>query len=211
MLEVSYNNGDYTWDDVRNSNYLQYNFLAGNVRLKVFGNNIMLKTGMSPIGIFTLLVSPFSEFKERINPFLGVMLGLEKPEQLNPFSANIARLEAITQGRSYVPSVYAKMYPKHTRKYPKLYREFYYTSGWRRYPRRRFYAKDNRSFMNYKFTTNRYYFSRGKNIDRWLSSTNSIAPNWYMNNYRRYRSNSKYNRATRKLKLPDSYRQSVSK
>ena len=211
LLEVSYNNGDYTWDDVRNSNYLQYNFLAGNVRLKVFGNNIMLKTGMSPIGFFTLLVSPFSEFKERINPFLGVMFGLEDPKQLNPFSSNIARLEAITQGRSYVPSVYAKMYPKHTRKYPKLYREFYYTSSWRRYPRRRFYAKDNRSFMNYKFTTNRYYFSRGKNIDRWLSSTNSIAPNWYMNNYRRYKSNSKYNRATRKLKLPDSYRQSVSK
>lgn len=211
LLEVSYNNGDYTWDDVRNSNYLQYNFLAGNVRLKVFDNNIMLKTGMSPIGFFTLLVSPFSEFKERINPFLGVMFGLEEPKQLNPFSSNIARLEAITQGRSYVPSVYAKMYPKRTRKYPKLYREFYYTSGWRRYPRRRFYAKDNRSFMNYKFTTNRYYFSRGKNIDRWLSSTNSIAPNWYMNNYRRYRSNSKYNRATRKLKLPDSYRQNVSK
>jgi hypothetical protein len=67
------------------------------------------------------------------------------------------------------------------------------------------------AYMNYKFTTDRYYFGRGKNIHRWLESTNAIEPNWYMNNYRQYRANGKYGRAVRKLNMPKEFKLSVSK
>ena len=54
--------------------------------------------------------------------------------------------------------------------------------------------------MRYKFATDRYYFNRGKNLHRWWSSTTSIEPHWYMNNYRYRRTQGKYNRAAKQLK-----------
>ena len=211
MLEQSYNDGEYTWDDVRNSNYLKYNLFAGNLRLKVNGQNIILKTGSSVMSFFTMLFSPFKEAGERLNPFLAVLLGMEDLDELNPFSSYAYKLEQIRSGQSLLPSVYIKMRPrtKYQRKY--YSNNYYRRSSWNPKPRKVSSYHRNMAYMNYKFATDRYYFSRGKNIHRWLESTNSIEPNWYMNNYRHYRANGKYGRALRKLKMPKKFKLSVSK
>ena len=65
--------------------------------------------------------------------------------------------------------------------------------------------------MRYKFTTNRYNYSTGKNYNLWLDRTTSIEPHWYMNNYKLFRANGKYGRAVRKLKMPKKFKLSVSK
>lgn len=211
MLEQSYNDGEYTWEDVRNSNFLKYHLFAGNLRMKIAGQDIMLKTGSSVMSFFTMLFSPFKEAGERLNPFLAVLLGMEDLDELNPFSSFAYRLEQIRSGQSLLPSVYTKMRPK-TKYQRKYYSNNYYRkSSWNPKPRKVSSYHRNMAYMNYKFTTDRYYFSRGKNIHRWLESTNAIEPNWYMNNYRHYRANGKYGRAVRKLKMPKKFKLSVSK
>lgn len=112
MLEQSYNNDDISWDDVRHSDYLTYNALAGNITYKswISGNRIVLKTGSSVMDFFNILANPFGEAKERINPFLSVVLGIDEPDQLNPASMQLSNIDKIRTGKSYLPSVYAKLY-----------------------------------------------------------------------------------------------------
>lgn len=112
MLEQSYNNDDISWDDVRHSDYLTYNALAGNITYKswISGNRIVLKTGSSVMDFFNILANPFGEAKERINPFLSVVLGIDELDQLNPASMQLSNIDKIRTGKSYLPSVYAKLY-----------------------------------------------------------------------------------------------------
>lgn len=191
-IELSYNNGDITWDDVRNSNYLRYNATVGNIVLKFNGKNIVVKTGSSVFDFFNLLFNPAGEMAERVNPFLAVVLGLENVSELNPLSSAYNRTKQFFQGRSLMPSVYSPLYEKQQRtRLPRIAKAptYYRRSKWNIKPRKSYFKNpDNMRRMRYKFTTYRYYFGRGKNYRRWLQSSTSIEPYWHNQNYKRLRS-----------------------
>lgn len=190
-MELSYNNGDITWDDVRNSNYLRYNATVGNIVIKVNGKNIVIKTGSSVFDFFNLLFNPAGEIGERVNPFLAVMLGLENVSELNPLSSTYSRAKQFFQGRSLIPSLYSTLYERQYTKKHKIAKAptYYRKSRWNIKPRKSYFKNpDNMKRMRYRFTTYRYYFGRGKNYRRWLQSSTSIEPYWHNQNYKRLRS-----------------------
>lgn len=194
-LELSYNNNGYTWDDVRNSNYLTYNALAGNLRVYNKDNNrIVLKLGSSVMDFLNVIVNPFGEAQERLNPFLSVLFGLEDINQLNPLTTPINRFKQIKSGQSYIPSIYTELYPKYKRPHY-IERAPYVKSSWNFRPRKHYFKKPNnvRAVM-YKFMTDRYYYGRGPNKHYWLTSTNAVDPTWYTNSARYKRYNRPYNR-----------------
>ena len=202
MLEQSWNSNDITWDDVRKNNYYINNVMRGNLRFKIKNRNFVLKTGNSVMDYLTILASPFEEAKQRLNPFASVLLGIEPVTELIPLSGTINRVKQLGSGpgKSLVPSVYTELYPD--KFYPRTSRaRSYNTSTWRRYPKK-VYANSNQSYIKYKYITNAYSMRKRSRSWMWLFSTTSITPNWYHDNYRLYKTNSKLNRAQRKLKLP---------
>ena len=192
-MEQSWNSGDITWDDVRHSEYLTYNVMSGHVRFKFNGKNIVLKTGSSVLDFFQVLFNPVDAAKDRLNPFLSVLLGLEDTSQLNPFSSMSNRIDQIRDGRSLIPSVYTTLYNRKYKKKHYIERAPYVRKAkWR--PKRKTYIKKPSlsRYTSYKFMTNRYYFNKGKNLNFWLNQTNSIQPHWYMNSYRYRRHRNRY-------------------
>jgi hypothetical protein len=110
LIELSYNDGDmYTWDDVKKSDYLMYNATAGNVRLYFAGNDkddhtarVVLKVGSSVLDFFSIICDPLGEAKERLNPFLSVLLGYENPSQLNPLTTPISRVDQAIRQKNLI-------------------------------------------------------------------------------------------------------------
>lgn len=194
MMEQSWNNGDYSWEDVRNNNYYFYNVMAGNIRFNVGDKDILLKLSSSVMDFFQLLVNPTGALRDRINPFLSVMLGLEGLEELNPVNANISRIKQIREGRSLMPSVYTTLQKTDYRRRRKHIDR--YGSGsvphWTTYPKK-IPRPSNKAKNNFRVINNyRYYFGKGKNLQRWIQTTTAIEPHWYHNNYRYRRVMRKY-------------------
>lgn len=202
VMEQSWNTDELSWDDVKKSDYLARNAMTGNIRITFNGKDIVLKTGSSVLDFFKILFDPVGAAKDRLNPFLSVLLGQEDTSQLNPFASVSNRIDQIHAGRSLIPSVYTTLYDRNYSSRHYIAREPYIRkSKWYFKPRKNYFKKpDNMKRMRYKFATDRYYFNRGKNLHRWLSSTTSIEPHWYMNNYRYRRTQGKYNRAAKQLK-----------
>lgn len=191
-MELSWNNDEITWEDVKQSKYLQNYALAGHIRFKWIDNHqVVLKTGSSVYDFLSLLINPIAATKDHLNPFLSVLFGVEKPDSLNPFIGDINRLKQIQQRLnsplgSFVPSVYTKFDLYKPREYHRIEWAPYVRRGKGSVkPKKSYFKKpDNMKRMRYQFTTYRYYFNRGKNLHRWLTSTNSIEPYWYMNKRR---------------------------
>lgn len=203
MLEQSWNNNDITWDDVKRNNYYLNNVMRGNLRFKIKDRNFVLKTGNSVMDYLTILASPYEEAKQRLNPFASVLLGIEPVTELIPVTSTVNRLKQLGSGpgKSLVPSVYTELYPE--RQYTRRpYVRDYNTKTWRRYPRKTYVNNSNQSYIKYKYITNAYSMRKRSRSWMWLFSTTSITPNWYHDNYRLYKTNSRLNRAQRKLKLP---------
>ena len=196
MMEQSYNNKYISYDDVKESDYLLYNMMTGNIIFKpIIGtdNRIILKIGSSLFDFFSLLMDPYNEIKDRLNPFLSVLLGTEDLSQLNPAVTQFNSAKKIVKGQSYLPSVYAKLYPKQS--YPKRTYTWNYNNNKR-------YVRPTKTYnpripsmkqMNYKYLTYRYYYNKGPNRHINVSNTTSVEPYWYLRSF--YRTN--YN----KLKL----------
>ena len=185
-LELSWNDGQYyTWDKVKRSNYLSYQALTGNLRLQLFGKNVVLKTGSSVLDFFNLMFNPAGEATERLNPLLSVLLGYDDIKQLNPVYALYNRGKQIVTGKSFLPSVYAVLNeykPKHQLKKATVnYYRTYNKSRWTTYPRRRYYIKpSNQGRMLYRFANSKYFFSRGKGLNRWkYSNSNTVLMPYY--------------------------------
>lgn len=201
-LELSWNDGVYTWEELKNSDYLMYNALTGNIRFEWNGKQIVLKTGSSVMDFFKLMFNPGGEAVDRLNPFLSVLTGLEDATQLNPTNTITNRIKQIKSGQSYLPSVYSTLYgdlPKrhYIERAPYVKRTWSYSK-----PKRSYFKKpDNMKRMKYLFATDRYYFGRGKNLHRWLDSTTSIEPHWYMNNYRHYKFGKNYKSLFKSMQL----------
>jgi len=202
LMELSWNNKtDYTWEDVRNSKYLSYNALAGNIRFKIAGNDIVLKTGASVFDFLNILMNPIGEAKERLNPFLATALGFESPKELNPLQTPINRINQIVSGQSYLPSVYATLYPKYGRRiYPNKERR--YNFSWniktKRIPIRKAstISKQMRK-RAYNFYVKRYY------INKWRPKINrsiSIEPYYNPEEGRTARAFAKYTRQMKQVR-----------
>lgn len=195
MMEQSYNNKYISYDDVKESDYLLYNMMAGNIIFKpILGtdNQIILKIGSSLFDFFSLLMDPYNELKDRLNPFLSVLLGTEDLSQLNPAVTQFNSAKKIVKGQSYLPSVYSKLYPKQS--YPK--RTYTWNYNNKRYvrPTKTYNPRiPSMKQMNYKYLTYRYYYNKGPNRHINVSNTTSVEPYWYLRSF--YRTN--YN----KLKL----------
>lgn len=195
MMEQSYNNKYISYDDVKESDYLLYNMMAGNIIFKpIIGTDkqIVLKIGSSLFDFFSLLMDPYNEIKDRLNPFLSVLLGTEDLSQLNPAVTQFNSAKKIVKGQSYLPSVYAKLYPKQS--YPK--RTYTWNYNNKRYvrPTKTYNPRiPSMKQMNYKYLTYRYYYNKGPNRHINVSNTTSVEPYWYLRSF--YRTN--YN----KLKL----------
>ena len=190
-MELSWNDEEnYTWDYIQHSNYLTNMASAGHLRLGSDGKNIVLKTGSSVFDFFKLLYDPIGSAKDRLNPFLSVLLGQEDIKELNPFGSVINRAKQVAEGTSYIPSVYGSLYPKY--EYPK--RRYSYQS----YNPRHYHTYTPKTYisnpkylrkLSYIFRTNRVYFNRSgsKNYRRWLSHITAHSPVWYNSNFRRRR------------------------
>lgn len=195
MMEQSYNNKYISYDDVKESNYLLYNMMTGNIIFKpIIGtdNQIILKIGSSLFDFFSLLMDPYNEIKDRLNPLLSVLLGTEDLSQLNPAVTQFNIANRIVKGQSYLPSVYAKLYPKQS--YPK--RTYIWNYNNKNYvrPTKTYNPRiPSMKQMNYKYLTYRYYYNKGPNRHINVSNTTSVEPYWYLRSF--YRTN--YN----KLKL----------
>ena len=214
--ELSYNDQDnYTWDYVKASDYLTYNALTGNIRFYLLGNDkddptsrLILKTGSSVLDFFNIVVDPIGSGIERLNPFLAVALGLESFEQLNPLQSAVNRGKQIIEGTSYVPSVYATLYPKREYK-PRHYIEKipYYKRSWnispKTYPRiRRFYTSN--TYIRYP----KHYYAYNQGVGyKWMKATRSIKP-YFLHDISRVTSQmKKYRRQMKRLKMPGDYLQ----
>lgn len=190
-MELSWNDEEnYTWDYVQHSNYLTNMASAGHLRLGSDGKNIVLKTGSSVFDFFKLLYDPIGSARDRLNPFLSVLLGQEEIKELNPFGSVINRAKQVVEGASYIPSVYGSLYPRY--EYPK--RRYSYQSYNTRYyhtyiPKTYISNPKYLRKLSYIFRTNRIYFNRSgsKNYRRWLSHITAHSPVWYNSNFRRRR------------------------
>ena len=209
MLEQSYNDDDnYTWEDVRNSDYLTYNAMTGNIRFYLFGNDkddptsrLIVKTGSSVLDFFSIMCDPIGQAKDRLNPFFSVLLGYEKPDQLLPWTSLVNRGKQFVKGNP-VPSVFATLYPKkeYMQKQPTVYSN--YTGSWgsskKYYPKvRTYYQKQyypqyhKRTYMN---LTNVSY--------KWMKTTRGKKIYFYDNGSRIIRAAAKMRRAMSKAKMP---------
>ena len=136
MMEQSWNSNGITFDDVRKSNYLTYNMLAGNIRFSIKDKNYVLKIGSSLFDFFNIIFNTLDTTTDRLNPFLSVLFGVDKINQLNPFNSFGSKAKQIITGKSYLPSVYSQLYTNKYKRRPYFKNSSNYGGTWRRYPRR---------------------------------------------------------------------------
>ena len=136
MMEQSWNSNGITFDDVRKSNYLAYNMLAGNIRFSIKDKNYVLKIGSSLFDFFNIIFNTLDTTTDRLNPFLSVLFGVDKVDQLNPLSSFGSKAKQIITGKSYLPSVYSQLYTNKYKRRPYFKNSSNYSGTWRRYPRR---------------------------------------------------------------------------
>lgn len=190
MMELSWNDGErYTWDSVKNSEYLTYNVMAGNLRINILGKDRLIKTGFSVFDFFSLLINPTGSFTDRLNPFLAIMLGFEGFKELNPFGAHVNRFKQLKEGKSLVPSIYYNMQEYDSgRKHRIEKRPYVSNRTWRSYPKRlpKIRKKPIRSRFAYTRNWRQYtrYFHRNSNPPQWTyrNSRQHHIPSRYIRN-----------------------------
>lgn len=210
ILELSYNDQEnYTWDDVKHSDYLMYSALTGNIRFYLAGNNaddptsrLIVKTGSSVMDFFQIMCDPMGQAKERLNPFLSVLFGIEEPDQLNPLTSWYNRGKQMMQGNP-VPSVFATLYPRREYAKAERFRNFRYNySQWgstkRYYPKVRTYYQ-KRYYPQYH---KRVYMNLTTASYKWMKATRGKKVYFYDNGSKVIRAAGKMRRALKKAKMP---------
>lgn len=166
---VSWNNGEYTYEELKKTNFLSYHALAGNIRI----GNTILKISPSVFDVIGIMTDPINNITDRLNPFLSMPIDVIEAQandklylDLVPGSTQINNATKVyntltgVKEDSLIPSVYTlisnskysgpKHYVNKTRgaftnwtKYPKLKRprRFYNISS-------KYYAKQYRWMYN---------------------------------------------------------------
>lgn len=116
---ASWNNGEYTYEELKKTNFLAYHAITGNIRI---GNHIF-KISPSVFDMLGLVMDPGNALLDRLNPFLKIpvneMLGKEQDfASLNPINPQITNYNKFIEGnpipslisniedRTYIPYLY---------------------------------------------------------------------------------------------------------
>ena len=170
LMRLSWNRPESDWEDVKNSDYLRRNALSGNLRIKIGDKTVILKLGLSVFDFFKLLMNPFEEVKERLNPFLAVLFGERDIKDLNPLSTLNSRASTVKQRlegdqqKSLFPSLYAIAYPRRTYNRTTRSKAYYSyarsSSHWRPKYKKIYFHPSTRAFNAYKKVYQRYNRSK---------------------------------------------------
>lgn len=77
----SWNNGEYTYEELKKTNFLAYHAMTGNIRI----GNWIVKTSPSIFDFMNLAVNPVENLKDRLNPFLSLPMNMDNlGQELNP-------------------------------------------------------------------------------------------------------------------------------
>ena len=185
-MELSYDNDDISWEDVKKSNYLTQQALMGNIKI----GNYIFKTGSSYLDFIQTLTNMFGTVTERLNPIFKMFLE-PSVDTLNPFTGQISRINQIekfmsTGGKegSILPGLYTKTYDRKNRKYYRAAKTYTGRSSGRGRPYypKRIRKPHNASFNLYRQYTKPYYFKHPNTIDwaMYKQSKNTIRPFYKM-------------------------------
>ena len=164
---ASWNNGEYTYEELKKTKFLSYHALAGNVRI----GNWIVKLSPSVFDFISLVTDPVGNIKDRLNPFLSMVVNPKETEplDLNPFQTQIRNWKKFKEGNP-LPSVLSKI---ETQKWSKPLRKYYrrknYSSSWTSYPKIR-KPKYNKLYV-YKSRVHRIDASVRKNHRNYVRKT----------------------------------------
>lgn len=207
LNELSWNNGEYTYDEVAEKPYLQYHVLQGNIRWrsKDGKKDYILKLGPSLFDFFNIMTDPVGQTLDRLNPFISVPLGLDEPQQLIPFYGQLDRAKKLFEGKSLIPSVYntQKVRKFVKRRYPHYTYNKTYRNAWN-FKRPKYYRKPRAFYTNkgiryQHYWKSKYYMHETKWNNRFMRPI-SYEPYWSPTS-NKYRGDFNMQRR-RMLKLP---------
>ncbi len=133
--ELSWNNDQVSYDDLKKSRYLASFALNGGLLVNVLGQDRFIKLGFSVFDFFQMITDPWGFVQGKLNPIMGAPLGMSPPESLIPWITQYRNIQSFKAGKSLIPSVYTN-YDKLN--YRNRYGQDYDFSRWN-YPRSRRY------------------------------------------------------------------------
>ena len=131
---ASWNNGEYTYEELKKTNFLSYHALTGNIRI----GNWIIKTSPSLFDFISLVTDIPGNISDRLNPFMSVAVGnteLENAgEELNPLITQFRNWSKFKQG-NIAPSILAQIGDRDWSNSMYKWRNHYQRSNWTAYPR----------------------------------------------------------------------------
>lgn len=130
---ASWNNGEYTYEELKKTNFLAYQAMAGNIRI---GNKI-IKLSPSLFDFLGLVTNAPQNLIERLNPIMSIPMNLDNlEEELNPLQTQFRLFPKQFQGNP-VPSLISdinkydwdRVFPKWRNNYKRK------QSNWTKYPK----------------------------------------------------------------------------
>lgn len=159
---ASWNNGTYTYEELKKTNFASYHALAGNIRI----GNIVIKLSPSLFDFIGLVTDLPGNIKDRLNPFFAVLTDQDAniSEELNPFITQVRNWQKFKEGNP-IPSVlsFINENDKYNRAMYK-WRSNRTSSGWTRYPK-------VRKAVVYSSYARKYYARRYRTDVRKLTRT----------------------------------------
>ena len=158
---ASWNNGEYTYEELKKTNFLAYHAMTGNIRI----GNWIVKTSPSLFDFISLVCDPIGNIKSRLNPMISIPLGLEedKLNAINPLQTQFRLFpKQFTEGNP-VPSILSKINEYDWTSVLGKWRSPYTQSSWTKYPRIRkasSYARHLRKYYSRRYRTNVRRFTR---------------------------------------------------
>ena len=158
---ASWNNGEYTYEELKKTNFLSYHALAGNIRI----GNWIIKTSPSLFDFLNIVTDLPGNLRSRLNPIVSVAIGAEEDpiSELNPFITQWRNYQKFKEGNP-VPSVLSKIneydWTRTLGKWRSSYKKY---PTWNKYPRIRKvpkYTKAVRKYYVRRYKTNVRKFSR---------------------------------------------------
>lgn len=151
---ASWNNGEYTYEELKKTNFLAYHAMTGNIRI----GNVIIKTSPSLFDFINLVGDLPGNVRDRLNPFLSIVTGNAEniAEELDPFITQERNFQKMLDGNP-IPSILSfidepdkynrAMYkwrstrtPSNWTKYPKIRKAPAYTKYVRKYYARRYHT-----------------------------------------------------------------------
>jgi hypothetical protein len=128
---ASWNNGEYTYEELKKTNFLAYHALAGNIRI----GNWIIKVSPSVFDFIGLVTDLPGNIRDRLNPIVGIPFNLDNlGEELNPAQSQVRNIRKFFEEGNPIPSILSKINDTDfTRSLGKWRRK--YSGTWTRYPK----------------------------------------------------------------------------